>query len=86
MKVGIKYCGGCNSNYNRNDAVRQIVERYPEIDFETINQDVYYNCILIINGCGRSCAGHKRLKANNKIFINSLNDINELKRKIKSMI
>ncbi|HCX62902.1 hypothetical protein [Sedimentibacter sp.] len=75
MKIGIKYCGGCNPNYNRSEAVSRIVSRYPEIEFEPAKHDTRYDHILIINGCSRSCAGYEELKANNKIFINSVKDI-----------
>lgn len=83
MKVGIKYCGGCNPDYNRSDAVNEIISMYPEMDFEPVRDNAYYDCILIINGCGRSCAGHEGLKTNNKVFINSLKDIEQLTERFK---
>lgn len=84
MKIGIKYCGGCNPIYNRSEAVSQIVSSYPEIEFEPAKQDTHYDHILIINGCGRSCAGYEELKANNKIFINSVKDIGKFGEKLKA--
>ena len=83
MKIGIKYCGGCNPNYNRSEAVSRIVSSYPEIEFEPVKQDTHYDHILIINGCRRSCAGHEGLKTNSKIFINCLKDIDNLSKKLK---
>lgn len=84
MKAGIKYCGGCNPGYNRSETVSQIISIYPEIEFEPAKQDTYYDFILIINGCSRSCAGHEGLKASNKIFINSLKDVDDLSEKLKA--
>lgn len=83
MIVGIKYCGGCNPIYNRSEAVRQIMISHPEIEFEPVRQGTHYEHILIINGCSRSCASHEGLKTNNKIFINSLKDIEALDEKLK---
>lgn len=83
MKIGIKYCGGCNPKYNRGEAVKQIIDRYPEMEFENVKPDIFYDYILIINGCDRGCAEHEGLKTNKKIFINSLEEVEALHDKFK---
>ena len=61
MKIGIKYCGGCNSKYDRIEFVNKIINIYSEINFEPVMEQVYYDYILIINGCRCACAGHQML-------------------------
>lgn len=78
MKIGIKYCGGCNPTYNRAESVRKLTEKYPEIDFEPIKEHVHYDFVLIINGCRCACASHQMLNANIKLFLNSIEDFDNL--------
>lgn len=74
MKIGIKYCGGCNPRYNRGEEVNKIIEKYPEIDFEPAKEGAYYDCILIVSGCRSACAGHHTLNTGNKIFMSCSED------------
>ncbi len=78
MKVGIKYCGGCNPKYNRTEMVNKLINKYPEIDFEPVKEHVFYDAVLIINGCKRSCAGHQMLDTDKKIFLDSPEDFDSL--------
>ncbi len=83
MKIGIKYCGGCNPKYNRTKLVNEIIIKYSEIDFEPIKEHVFYDGILIINGCKCACASHHMLNTNNKIFLNCSEDFDNLAEKLK---
>lgn len=31
MKIGIKYCGGCNPRYDRNQEVEKLKKNFPSI-------------------------------------------------------
>ena len=35
MMIGIKYCGGCNSVYNRGRQTQLLKEQFPEHEFRT---------------------------------------------------
>lgn len=74
MRIGIKYCGGCNPTYNRTEYVKKIINKYPEISFEPIKEGEQYDIILIVNGCLKACSNHIILKCNNKFFLNNIND------------
>ena len=56
MKVGLKYCGGCNPEYDRVALVRHIEEslqgrvRFVSPESEGIG------LILAVEGCGTACA------------------------------
>lgn len=86
MKAGIKYCGGCNPRYNRGGAVDKIIDQYQEIDFEPVKEGIYYDYVLIINGCRSACAGHLTLNTKNKIFITCPEDLNHLNEKLKCLL
>ena len=78
MRIGIKYCGGCNPTNSRTESVRKLTEKYPEIDFEPIKEHVHYDAVLIINGCKCACASHQILNTNTKLFLNSIEDFDNL--------
>ena len=56
LKVGIKYCGGCNPYYDRVALVERIVHRLKaKVEFvSAANDDVDF--LLAVEGCGTACA------------------------------
>ena len=62
MKIGIKYCGGCNPKYDRADQVRILRETHPEQDWEYVKEEFFYDLLLVIGGCGSCCAGYGQYK------------------------
>ena len=40
MRIGIKYCGGCNPVYNRGRQVKRLQEQYPEHEFDFAARDM----------------------------------------------
>lgn len=73
MNIGIKYCGGCNSRYNRAAAVRKVIDSFPQHTFIYATQGASLCDIwLIVCGCITACASTEGLTATKKIFkINS---------------
>ena len=57
MNIGIKYCGGCNSQYDRVKLIEGFKKRHPEnryygvLDGE-LTQDIW----IIVCGCPSACA------------------------------
>lgn len=84
MNIGIKYCGGCNSNFDRIEIVNKIKKLFKEEKFEYAKEDTLYDIVLIINGCSRTCADHSALKGDLKVFINSDSDFQEAVDLIKA--
>ena len=57
MRIGIKYCGGCNPVYNRGRQVKRLQEQYPEHEFDFAAGDMKECEIgLVVCGCVRACA------------------------------
>ena len=69
MNVGVKFCGGCNPNYDRGALFERIPEAYPEHDFEFADDTKEYDALLVICGCPRACANTDRYKAKKEIRI-----------------
>ena len=56
MRIGLKYCGGCNPGYDRVDLAQQIEENLlGKAEFVSPgSEDV--NLILAVQGCSTACA------------------------------
>ena len=76
MKIGIKYCGGCNPTYDRTNVV-SILKKYIGHDHsvETAKQGEIYDVVVILCGCASACANHQNLEAKyEKVYITSESD------------
>ena len=62
MKIGIKYCGGCNPRYDRAEYVRTLREEHPEQEWEYVKEEAFYDLLLVIGGCASCCAGYGQYK------------------------
>ncbi|WP_426350377.1 hypothetical protein ACPWSR_03810 [Alloiococcus sp. CFN-8] len=69
MKVGIKYCGGCNPRYDRKDFVERLKKEFDNIMFKIAAAEDYYEIILVICGCHSGCANYNELSYKNIIII-----------------
>jgi len=56
LRVGVKYCGGCNPEYDRVALVEQIKERLEgKVSFVPLKSEGV-DIILTVNGCRTACA------------------------------
>lgn len=58
MKVGIKYCGGCNPRYDRAAYVKKLCGEHPEWEWEYAREGTLYDLLLVVGGCTSCCAGY----------------------------
>lgn len=69
MKIGIKFCGGCNPKYDRKYAENFLREKLPkEYLIEYVKDNQIYDYVFIINGCQTQCASSKNFCVINKIY------------------
>jgi 4-hydroxybutyrate CoA-transferase len=62
LKIGVKFCGGCNPRFDRAALFREAQERYKDIAvFEPAKEEVTYDRLLVICGCSSACAGFGHL-------------------------
>lgn len=74
LNIGIKYCGGCNSKYNRRK-FQQKLEREFTCTFEIARENKVYDIVIVLCGCSSACAEHSNLKFKyEKILIRSEKD------------
>ena len=63
MKVGIKYCGGCNPRYDRAARVKEICSANPHWETEYAAEGVEYDLLLVACGCTARCASTEQYTA-----------------------
>ncbi|CAK7068374.1 hypothetical protein CIW83_19030 [Tissierella sp. P1] len=85
MKVGIKYCGGCNSRFDRTSIVDKIKSDYKEFEFSYAIESEEYDFIIVINGCHIACAGLQDLKSKRGFLIIRDDDYKNIREKIDRM-
>lgn len=61
-RVGVKYCGGCNSRYDRTALVRRLEGEFPALDFAPALPGPAQDLLLVVCGCGVRCAGASGLE------------------------
>ena len=55
MKIGVKFCGGCDPVYDRVEYFESIKEAAGDhLDWVSYDSSAF-ETLLVINGCGRAC-------------------------------
>lgn len=84
MNVGIKYCGGCQSKYDRSQVLKYIIKKYPRHTYEFVKEKNYYDIVIVIYGCEIKCADISKLRTKwGYIYIDNNNFKEILKEKLK---
>ena len=66
--IGVKYCGGCNPEYNRSAAIEEWWE-----NIVPVQEHIEYDIILLVCGCRRACIkDYRETKAAEYIVIDNL--------------
>ena len=63
MVIGVKYCGGCNSVYDRGRQVNRLKEQFPEHEFCTASQTKVCDVWLAVCGAAYPSEIWKRKSA-----------------------
>lgn len=63
MVIAVKYCGGCNSTYDRGATIERLRREFPDITIVNAeSQDgVSPDLVLVVCGCSSVCAAHVHL-------------------------
>ena len=59
MRIGVKYCGGCNPMFDRGKMVARLQKDFPSA--EIVPADDGNDYAVIVCGCKRACALHEGL-------------------------
>ncbi|MBB6217460.1 4-hydroxybutyrate CoA-transferase [Anaerosolibacter carboniphilus] len=87
MKIGIKYCGGCNPRFDRLQFIGRLKNNMEEdVGFEKAEEECIYDFLLIVGGCTQCCAEHGRLKSRHgKAYIRSQQDYGEIVQQLNAV-
>ncbi|QAT49478.1 hypothetical protein EQM14_06635 [Caproiciproducens sp. NJN-50] len=61
MKIGVKYCGGCNPRYDRTRIVSRLREEFRGLDIVRADAQGGADLVAVICGCPVQCAEHADL-------------------------
>jgi hypothetical protein len=78
LKVAIKYCGGCNPDYDR-VALAKYIEKslLGKVEFVSA-EDENIDLVLAVQGCKTACADLNAFKGIKSRFISKIEDAEEL--------
>ncbi len=70
MRIGIKFCGGCNPRYDRGKAF-EIIKKELEgkADFVIAEEGMVYDHLLVIGGCTNCCASYNQYTVKGEILL-----------------
>ncbi len=80
MKVGIKFCGGCNPRYDRRQALTKLQKDFESVEWVTDSAAIC-DFWLVACGCARECVDISNLLASKKVMVlaNTIDYINAKK-------
>jgi hypothetical protein len=65
MKVGIKYCGGCNPRYDRVSEVEKLKKKLPDTIMTYAKEEETYDWVILVCGCSAVCLKDKKFDTRN---------------------
>ena len=88
MKLGIKYCGGCNPRYSRQQEVEKLIRQLEsEPVVVTYETDQVCDVWLVVHGCMASCGKQDHLKARwERLEANQGKDFVRIQRRLKELL
>jgi len=68
MLIGVKFCGGCNEQYDRKAAYEKIKDHFKDrVDFEFVRENGVYDALILMSGCPNRCASIDNYSYHNKL-------------------
>ncbi|HOS68986.1 MAG TPA: hypothetical protein PLG67_13415 [Bacillota bacterium] len=85
IRVGLKYCGGCNPGYDRKE-IADIVAKQPGINLLPYNENEIFDTVLIICGCSADCINTAKYRGRHEaVLINSPEQVHEAIKHIRAL-
>ena len=86
MKIGIKYCGGCNPRYDRISEVNKLKAEFSEMDFVTAADHPDCDVVIVVCGCSAACADRENLRYKDEMLVPwCLEDMQKVREKLLSL-
>lgn len=76
-EIGVRCCGACNLQYDREDLMCRLPELLPEARFVAAKSGVRHTALLVIHGCPNACTSEFNLAVpeNRRVRIGSPEDL-----------
>ena len=86
MRIGIRYCGGCNPRYDRVAAAEELKRQFPQAEWVRAEKDTVCDGIVIVTGCGKECVSDENLGefSGKRVSVNGREDIPAAAEEIRS--
>jgi len=85
MRIGIKFCGGCNPRYNRVKVKKEIENILDDKGTVSMAKEgQFYDFLIIISGCKNSCANYSNISYGEILIIKEDINFRNLSNKIGS--
>lgn len=82
MRIGIKYCGGCNPRYDRTALVSRLKQALEGECVQWVSASVTgepFDFVLVVCGCTAACAQHEELNGiSGKLVIDSRSEFSDV--------
>jgi 4-hydroxybutyrate CoA-transferase len=80
LKIGFKFCGGCNPRYDRKAVYEGLVSKVNDTcDISLAKDNETYDYIIILAGCPNACADCSRLDfKRKKIIITKISQVDDI--------
>ena len=86
MKIGVKYCGGCNPRYERSRLVKQLAEAVGQEIVPAREKDEW-DVLLVVGGCTNCCTDHAEHTAKcGKIYLRDEGEYPEVLRQLQQAL
>lgn len=86
MKVGVKYCGGCNPRYDRVAEINRLRAEFPDAAFVSASGNADCDIVLVVCGCPAACADTTGLRAKDEMLtLWQLADVEKARQKLRSV-
>ncbi len=88
MELAVKYCGGCNSSYDRPASVARLRREFPGVavvNAEGRDGDGKADLVLVVCGCNSVCASHAHLDGKHgKVVVACEGDFENVRQAIRA--
>lgn len=86
MRIGVKYCGGCNPRYDRRVAFDEIKKAVPNAQYMSAEDEGIYDVLLVFAGCPNSCADIEQYSFLSYISVWAPSQVNQAVNALKSVL
>lgn len=87
-KIGLRYCGGCNSRYDRVALVRRMEAQFPGWDLVPARPQTEYAALVVVCGCPARCVNIRSLttSAEKRVYITDETEFDAACRRLSGII